>query len=79
MTNRPTRPTSRDLYGSRELTRKEVQVVKLAVRGLTATEIGTELGISEGAAKAHIRRIYDKVGMWSRLELALWWLKGGGK
>lgn len=59
---------SRSNYG---LTDRELEVVNLVTQGLTNKEIATNLGISEETVKRHLTNIFDKVGMSSRLELAL--------
>lgn len=64
-----------DLYGSRELTEKEVQVAKLVTEGKTNAEIGRMLGNSPDMIKQILKRVFDKAGVWSRLELALWILR----
>lgn len=59
---------TRSNYG---LTERELEVVNLVTQGLTNKEIATQLGISEETVKRHLTNIFDKVGMSSRLELAL--------
>lgn len=53
------------------LTDRELEVVNLVTQGLTNREIATNLRISEETVKRHLTNIFDKVGMSSRLELAL--------
>jgi two-component system nitrate/nitrite response regulator NarL len=53
------------------LTERELEVVNLVTQGLTNREIATNLRISEETVKRHLTNIFDKVGMSSRLELAL--------
>ncbi len=59
---------ARSSYG---LTDRELEVVGLVTQGLTNKEIATNLRISEETVKRHLTNIFDKVGMSSRLELAL--------
>jgi two-component system, NarL family, nitrate/nitrite response regulator NarL len=59
---------SRSTYG---LTDRELEVVSLVTQGLTNKEIANSLRISEETVKRHLTNIFDKVGMSSRLELAL--------
>lgn len=61
-------PPARSTYG---LTERELEVVGLVTQGLTNKEIATTLRISEETVKRHLTNIFDKVGMSSRLELAL--------
>jgi len=49
--------------------------VRLAVRGETNRGIAASLGVSEHTVKAQLGRLYAKVGVKSRLELALKVLK----
>ena len=56
------------LAGSRELTPREVQILRLLVRGKTDREIGEELALSERTVRHHLRRVYDKLGVNTRVE-----------
>jgi LuxR family maltose regulon positive regulatory protein len=49
-----------------ELTAREQAVLRLLPTGLSATEIGTELGISRDTIKTHTKSIYRKLGASSR-------------
>jgi two-component system, NarL family, nitrate/nitrite response regulator NarL len=53
------------------LTRRERQIVAAIVQGTTNRDISAQLGLSEQTVKNHISHIFDKVGVSSRLELAL--------
>ena len=60
-----------DLTGARpvvidELTAREQSVLGLLPTGMSAREIGEELGISRDTVKTHTRRIYQKLGVSSR-------------
>ena len=60
-----------DLSGPRpvvidELTAREQSVLGLLPTGLSAREIGDELGISRDTVKTHTRRLYQKLGVSSR-------------
>ncbi len=61
------------------LTPKEVQVAILVWQGLTNREIGKIIGTSEQVIKNHLRSAFDKLGVWSRLELAMYVASHGGK
>lgn len=54
-----------------ELTARERAVVGLVARGLRNREIADELNLSEGTVKVYLHRIYDKLGVGNRTELAL--------
>lgn len=62
----------RDLYGSRELTPRERRVVALVAEGLKNRDVARALGVSRAAVQNHLRCIYVKLGMYNRVELALW-------
>lgn len=61
------------------LTPKEIQIAILVWEGLTNREIGRIIGTSEQVIKNHLRNIFDKLGVWSRLELAMYVASHGGK
>ena len=52
------------------LTPTEVDVVRLAARGLTNPEIGERLFISRGTVKTHLSHVFTKLGIANRSELA---------
>jgi len=54
------------------LTRREVEVLRLAARGLTTREIAGRLTISPKTADHHIQHIYGKIGVSTRAAAALW-------
>jgi DNA-binding CsgD family transcriptional regulator len=53
------------------LTPSERRVVALAQRGITNTEIASQLKLSSRTVENHLARAYDKLGVRSRTELAL--------
>jgi len=50
------------------LTPRELEVLRLAARGLTNRAIGHELGISHRTVQGHLASIYGKLGVSSRTE-----------
>jgi HD-GYP domain-containing protein (c-di-GMP phosphodiesterase class II) len=54
------------------LTRREVDVLRLAARGHTIREIADRLYISPKTADHHIQHIYRKIGVSTRAAAALW-------
>lgn len=60
-----------------ELTDREVDVLRLAVRGATNQRMAAELVVSEDTVKTHVRHIYEKVGCSSRAGLALFAMENG--
>jgi DNA-binding NarL/FixJ family response regulator len=57
----------------------ESQISILVWEGLTNQEIGKIVGTSEQMIKKHLRSAFDKLGVWSRLELAMYMDSHGGK
>ena len=54
------------------LTDREGQVVRLVAEGYTNRELSQALGLSEHTVKNYLFRLFDKIGVSSRLELALY-------
>lgn len=57
------------------LTRRESQLVSLLSQGLKNKEIAATLFISEGTVKVYLSRLFQKLGVKDRFELALFGLK----
>jgi len=57
------------------LTRREGQLVTLLSQGLKNKEIATALHISEGTVKVYLSRLFQKLGVKDRFELALYGLR----
>src|SRR5262245_10551256 len=53
------------------LTRREVQIIGALVDGQTNKDIAGTFGISEYTVKHHLTNIYDKLGVYNRVELVL--------
>jgi two-component system, NarL family, nitrate/nitrite response regulator NarL len=53
------------------LTRRELEVLRLIADGCSNREIATKFTLSEETVKRHLSNIFDKVGVSTRLELAL--------
>ena len=53
------------------LSPRELALAKAAGSGLRNREIGEQLGMTEGAIKVALHRLYDKLGVSNRTELAL--------
>ena len=60
------------------LTAKEIQVATLVWQGLTNKDIAGVLLTSEQVVKNYLRTAFDKLGVWTRLELALYVASHGG-
>lgn len=61
-----------------QLTPKEIQVATLVWEGHTNREIAGMVGTTEQVVKNYLRTTFDKLGVWSRLELALYVASHGG-
>jgi DNA-binding CsgD family transcriptional regulator len=59
----------RPSYGLRSLTRRELDVARLAAEGYTAAEVGHRLNIGERTVESHLGSAYSKLGITSRLQL----------
>ena len=59
------------------LTAREVEVLRLLVRGLSYKEIAQELVISRKTAGAHVEHIYTKLGVSNRARASLFAMKHG--
>lgn len=60
------------------LTDKEMHVAALVWEGQTNREIASVIGTTEQVVKNHLRNTFDKLGVWSRLELAIYVARYGG-
>jgi DNA-binding NarL/FixJ family response regulator len=63
--------------GDHLLTGREEQVVALASDGLSNGEVARELNLSEHTVKKYLFRIFDKLGISTRVELVLYAMSHG--
>src|SRR6185369_13722073 len=54
------------------LTDKEMLIVTYVAQGMKNKDIASEIGTTEQVVKNYLRRVYDKLGVSDRLELALY-------
>jgi len=54
------------------LSDKELLIISCVTQGMRNREIATEIGTSEQVIKNYLRKVYDKLGVSDRLELALY-------
>jgi DNA-binding CsgD family transcriptional regulator len=54
-----------------DLTTREVEVLRLVAQGLTDAEVGEKLFISTRTVNAHLRSIYSKLGVTTRVDASL--------
>jgi DNA-binding NarL/FixJ family response regulator len=57
------------------LTKREGQIVSLVAQGLKNKAIAGELGITEGTVKVYLYKLFRKLGMNDRLDMALYGLR----
>lgn len=50
-----------------KLTQRETEILKLVAKGLTREAIATELFLSQGTVKTHLKNIYDKLNVNSKI------------
>lgn len=61
----------------KELTNKEVQVLKLLANGATNKEIASSLNISDNTVKYHLRNITEKLHVKNRAQMAVYAARRG--
>ena len=76
---RRTRRGSHDAAGLASLTGRELQVARLVVDRKTNPEIAAELFLSIKTVETHLRNIFAKLGVSSRVELARAVERAGGE
>ena len=54
------------------LTRRQIEVARAAVSGLSNKELAQRLGVSEGTVKNHLHAIYERLRLEGRLALLLY-------
>jgi DNA-binding CsgD family transcriptional regulator len=60
-------------YGNRALNNTEERVVELVAQRLKNNEVAEVMGTTRYVIANYLRAIYDKLGLWNRVELALWY------
>ncbi len=60
-------------YGPRTPNQRESRVIELVAQGLKNRDVADAIGTTEHVVKNYLRVIYDKLGLWNRVELALWY------
>jgi DNA-binding NarL/FixJ family response regulator len=64
-----------DARGANLLSQREEKVVRLVAEGLTNRQISAELGLSEHTVRNYLFKIFDKLGVSTRVELVLYCLQ----
>jgi predicted ATPase/DNA-binding CsgD family transcriptional regulator len=57
---------------AKPFSKRQLQVAKLVAAGLTNTQIGRRLGISERTAEWHVEELRNRLGFVSRAQVAAW-------
>ena len=52
---------------------REQLIIQRVAEGCKNREIADSIGTTEHVVKNYLRVIYDKLGLWNRVELALWY------
>jgi DNA-binding NarL/FixJ family response regulator len=60
-----------------KLSERELEVVTLVAQGLSNQEIADALFISERTARTHVSHVISKLGLNSRIQVALWAIREG--
>ncbi len=72
---RDNKPQTPDDYSM--LSEREIEIIKLIVKGMSNKLIAKTLGITEGTVKVHVKNMLRKLNLSSRLETALWAIAHG--
>ncbi|HTX13710.1 MAG TPA: response regulator transcription factor [Candidatus Baltobacteraceae bacterium] len=64
-----------DSNGASLLTKRERDVARLVADGLTNREVSKQLGLSEHTVRNYLLRVFDKLGVSTRVELVLYCLQ----
>jgi DNA-binding NarL/FixJ family response regulator len=68
-----------DVKGKPLLTKREEAIVRMVAEGLPNLQIASALRVSPHTVKNHLFRIYEKLGVSSRVELILYAISSSGK
>jgi two-component system NarL family response regulator len=67
----------RGVSTTEQLTRRECEIVSFVATGLRNAEVAQRLSITESTVKTHLNRIFQKLGLRDRVELALYAMQAG--
>lgn len=71
------RPTAVPATSGPDLSRRELDVLRLVADGLSNKEIGVRLSITEGTVKNHVHNALAKLGMENRIQAAAYIVRQG--
>jgi DNA-binding NarL/FixJ family response regulator len=72
-------PSARKRRSRVEITPVEHRIIELVAAGYTNARIASEMGLTHNGVKNRMRFIFDKAGVWNRLELALYFCKASSE
>ncbi len=58
-----------------ELTKRELEILRLVMEGMSNKVVGRQLRISDGTVKVHMKHILKKLQLTTRVEAAVWAIK----
>jgi two-component system NarL family response regulator len=64
-------------FGRPEITPREIEVLKLIMKGNSNKEIGAALSITEDTVKGHLKALYGKLGVSDRTQAVIYALQHG--
>jgi DNA-binding NarL/FixJ family response regulator len=65
--------SAKERYGTTKPNEREYRIIALVADGLKNRDVAKSIGTTEHVVKNYLRLIYDKLGLWNRVELALWY------
>jgi DNA-binding NarL/FixJ family response regulator len=68
---RPAAPQPKPTKKTFKFTRREAEMIRHIVDGRSNREIAAQIGLSEETVKSHLKNVFGKVGVSTRLELAM--------
>lgn len=70
-------PAADQAAAGHPLSPRELEIALLIAKGLKSKEVGNKLDIERGTVDKHIEHIYNKLGVDSRAQIAIWLMKRG--
>ncbi len=70
LTGHVRRTRRRPVFGPEALSQREKQIIRLAIEGYSAAQIGKQLFISKRTVESHLANTYIKLGVDSKVQLA---------
>jgi DNA-binding NarL/FixJ family response regulator len=77
--NQGAHPATQKRRSQGEITPVEHRIIELVAAGYTNARIASAMGLTHNGVKNRMRFIFDKAGVWNRLELALYFCKASSE